>query len=57
MQIDHHLLVTLWDKAVTTRDYDKKQWTDLSNQVLDANHLLSELEKYREDDRESTDSW
>jgi pyridoxine 4-dehydrogenase len=57
MQIDHHLLATLWDKAVATRDYDKKQWADLSNQVLDANHLLSELDKYREDDRESTDSW
>ncbi len=57
MRIDHHLLVTLWDKAVAARDYDKKQWSDLSNQVLEANHVLSELEKFREEDRESTDSW
>jgi hypothetical protein len=40
MKFDHHLLVTLWDKAVATRDYDKKQWTDLSNQVLEADRQL-----------------
>lgn len=57
MQIDHHLLVALWDKAVTTPDYDKKQWFDLSNQVLEANRLLSNLEKYHyETSRRTLDS-
>ena len=56
MKIDHHLLVTLWDKAVATRDYDKKQWNDLSNQVLEANRLLSKLTNHHEEDSDSTDS-
>ena len=45
MQIDHHLLTALWDKAVTSRDYDKQKWIDLSNQILEANRLLSKSEK------------
>jgi hypothetical protein len=47
MQINHHLVVALWDKAVATPDYEKKQWFDLSNQVLEANRLLKNLETYQ----------
>lgn len=56
VQIDHYLLVKLWDKAVGTRDYDKKQWSELSNQVLDANRQLREEEKERGEDRGMVDS-
>ncbi len=34
MQIDHELLLKLWDKAVGTLNYDKRRWSDVSNQIL-----------------------
>lgn len=56
LQIDHRLLVQLWDKAVGTANYDKKQWNKLSNQIHEANSQLRELEKQQEKDGRSTDS-
>jgi hypothetical protein len=45
VQVDHHLLLKLWDKAVGTPDYDKLQWSDLSNQILKVNCQLKHMEK------------
>lgn len=43
MQIDHHLFLTLWDKAVNNPNYDKEQWRKLCNQILEANQELALL--------------
>lgn len=56
MQIDHSLLLKLWDKAVGTSHYDRQQWNDLSNQILEANRQLGGQGKEREKERGSTDS-
>ena len=55
MQIDHSLLLKLWDKAVGTSQYDRQQWNDLSNQILEANRQLEGQEKGRKKDTGSTD--
>lgn len=51
MQIDHRLFVKLWDKAVGSDEYDKKDWRDLSNQILEANRELQKLARQQKECR------
>ncbi len=41
MKINRHLFYALWDKAVGTPGYDKKQWQELEAQINDANKKLA----------------
>jgi hypothetical protein len=36
-KINMHLFYALWDKAVGTQGYDKRQWMDLEAQLNEAN--------------------
>jgi hypothetical protein len=55
MQIDHHLFLTLWDKAVNNPDYDKEQWRRLCNQILEANQQFASLSSPGENRETKTD--
>jgi len=46
----HHLLHTLWTKAVGTSSYSKKEWKELEHQVEDLianNPILAKVEKLK----------
>ena len=44
MQINHHLLLKLWDQAVNRPGYIKEQWMELSDQINTANMILRRVE-------------